>query len=78
MTKITIELPKEYEFMKEIPSFYWVLAAKRIQEEREGKLKKIARIREIASKSKATDNDVEEITNEVKEAVWKHYEKYAK
>ncbi len=75
MVKITIDVP---ENMKEVPMLYWILGAKRIMDEQEEKRKKIERIREIAAKSQASDEDVEEIKNEVKEAVWKHYEKYAR
>lgn len=74
MTQITIDVP---ENMKELPALYWILGARKLLEEQEEKRKKIARIREIAAKSKATDKDVEEITNEVKESVWKHYKRYA-
>ena len=73
MVKITIELPKEYEFMKDVPSLYWALAAKRIREE---KLKKIKRIKSIAAKSQATDEDVEELTSEIEKSMEEHYSKY--
>lgn len=40
------------------------------------KMRKIERIREIAAKSKATDKDVEELTEKANKAMIKHYSKY--
>ncbi|MEK6843905.1 MAG: hypothetical protein AABX83_00610 [Nanoarchaeota archaeon] len=37
------------------------------------KIDEIAEIIRITEKSKATEKDAEELTNEIKEAVWKHY-----
>lgn len=39
------------------------------------KIRKVAKYNEILSKSKATDKDVEEISNKIKDAIWKHYSK---
>lgn len=34
MTKITIDIPEELEFMRQVPPIYWILAAKKIKEEK--------------------------------------------
>ena len=71
MTKITIEIPDEIDFLKrKISTIKWSYLATQILQE---KIKKVARYNEILSKSKATENDVEELSSEIKEAVWKHY-----
>ena len=71
MTKIEIEVPDEIVFLKKrISAIKWsYLATQALQE----KIRKVARYNEILSKSKATDKDVEEISDEIKEAVWKDY-----
>ena len=75
MTKIEIEIPDEIDFMREeIKPIEWSFIATRLLQER---LKEIIEYNRILSKSKATEKDVEEITNEIKDAVWKHYSKYA-
>jgi hypothetical protein len=76
MTEINIELPDEYEFMKDVSPLYWILAAKKIRDEREKKIKKIERIKTIAAKSQATDEDAEELTKEIEEAMTEHYSQY--
>lgn len=72
MEKITIEIPKDLAFMKNIPSIYWNIAVSKILK---AEIEKIDEIMRIASESKATEKDVEELTNEIKEAIWKHYKK---
>ncbi len=70
MVKITIEIPEELEFIKKLPSTYWTIAASNILK---AKINEIAEIIKIAEKSKAKEKDAEELTNEIKEAVWEHY-----
>ena len=72
MTNITIEIPEEVGYLKKIPSDVWASIVREIVQK---KLQEIAEIKRISMKSKATDADVEEITNEIKEAVLKHYKK---
>ena len=71
MVKITLEVPDKMAFMKEkISSIEWSYIATKILQER---LREIIRYNEIISKSKATEEDVDELTDEIKEAVWKHH-----
>lgn len=75
MAKITIDLPKDLEFMAKMSSLQWSLWAQRVLRE---KLEEIEEIKKIAAKSQATEKDVEELSDEINEALWKHYSKYAK
>ena len=73
MTKIELEIPEEINFLKErISTIRWSYLAMQVLQE---KIRKVARYNEILSKSKATDKDVEEVTKEIKDAVWKRYSK---
>lgn len=72
MAKITIDIPEELEFMRKVPSIQWSLIAAKILQ---SKIEETARFQKIVSKSKATEEDVEELTNEIKEAVWKKHSK---
>lgn len=72
MVKIEIEIPDEVAFLKDrISKVEWSFLAMRILQE---KLKRVARYNQLLDKSQATEKDVEELTDEIKEAVWKHYE----
>lgn len=76
MGKIEIEIPDEIEFVrKKIPTKEWSFLVMRILQE---KIRKVVRYNEILSNSKATEEDVEEISNEIKNNVWKHYVKQVK
>lgn len=76
MTKITIEIPEELERRARTLNIELsILIAKIIREQME-KLEKIERIKAIAAKSQATDEDVEEITSDIEQAMEKHYSKY--
>ena len=70
MVKITVEIPDEMVFMKEkISSMEWSFIATKILQE---KLREVVRYNEIISKSKATEKDIEELSAEIKDAVWKN------
>ena len=71
--KITIDLPEELEFMKNIPSIYWKVATVKLLQE---KMEEIAEIHRIVSKSQLTENDVEELTDKINNEISKHYSKY--
>ena len=73
--KNPLRLPEDLEYMKRMPSIQWSLWASKVLQE---KLQEITEIRGIAAKSKATDEDVEELTDEINEAIWKRQSKYAK
>ena len=71
MVKIEIEIPDEIAFLKErISKAEWSFLAMRVLQER---LKRVARYNQILEKSQATEEDVKELSDEIKEAVWKHY-----
>lgn len=76
MTKIEIEIPDEIAFVKQkISTIEWSFLAMQILQD---KIRKIARYNEILSKSKATEKDVEELSSEIKDAVWKRHSRYIK
>ena len=70
MKTITIDIPEELDFMKNVSSKFWTAAVIEILKL---KINKVAEIKRITSKSKATEKDVEELTENVKEAVWKQH-----
>jgi hypothetical protein len=80
MAHITIDIP-EIENTN-IPREEWekiVDKAARDAVERKMKELKWKRFKKIIAKSKATEKDVEELTDEIKEAVWKrHLKNYGK
>lgn len=73
MTKIEFEIPDEVDFLKEkISTIKWSYLAMQILQER---IRRVSKYNDVLSKSKATDMDAEELTNEIKEAVWESYSK---
>ncbi len=68
MAQITIDIPEELEFMKNIPKNKWSQIA---IEMLKSKINEASEIIKIAEKSKATEKDVEELTDKIKEGVWK-------
>ncbi|PIN77765.1 hypothetical protein COV15_01375 [Candidatus Woesearchaeota archaeon CG10_big_fil_rev_8_21_14_0_10_34_12] len=70
MGEIRIKIPREVEFVKEVPSIEWsILASKLIK----SKLDKIARLQKIVSKSKLTKKDVEEFSDKINESLSRRY-----
>ena len=76
MTKIEIEIPEDLERKAKMLNIELSFLITKILKERLEKLEKIERIKKIAAKSQATDEDVEELTNEIENAMIKHYSKY--
>ncbi len=71
MVKIEIEIPDEIAFLKDrISKAEWSFLAMRVLQE---KLKRVVRYNQLLDKSQATEKDAEELSDEIKEAVWKHY-----
>lgn len=68
MAQITIDIPEELGFMKNIPKNKWSQIA---IEMLKSKINEASEIIKIAEKSKATEKDVEELTDKIKEGVWK-------
>ena len=70
MEEIRFRLPREVEFVKQVPSIEWsILASKLVK----SKLDKIARLQKIVAKSKFTEKDVEEFSDKINEALSKRY-----
>ncbi len=73
--EIKIDVPDEIGFMKDkIKPIEWSFLATKILQER---LKEVIDYNRILSKSKASEEDVEELSGDIKGAVWDHYSKYA-
>lgn len=73
MTKITIDIPDGLEFIKNVSSVVLTAALLKILQE---KAKDIREIDKIISKSRLTEKDVEELTDEINKSVAKRYSKY--
>lgn len=70
MEEIRIKIPKELEFIKEVPNIDWsILASKLIK----SRLDKITRIERIVSKSELTEKDVEGFTDKINTSLSKRY-----
>ncbi len=76
MVQITIELPEDLEYMAKMSSLQLSLWAQKVIKERLEDLEKAERFKKIVSKSKATEKDVEELADEVNDALARHYSKY--
>ena len=73
MTKITIELPNELEFIRKVHSTVLTLAVIKMLKDRAEEIKDIER---IVAKSQLTEADVEELTDKINLESSKHYSKY--
>jgi hypothetical protein len=70
MEEIRIKIPREVEFVKQVPDIEWsILASKLVK----SKLDKIVRLQRIVAKSKFTEKDVEEFSDKINEALSKRY-----
>ena len=70
MEKITINLPEDLEFMKDIPAEEWsFIVTKMLQ----SKLEEIRRFEQISSKSKANEKDVEELASKINNSLSERY-----
>ena len=73
MAQITIDIPDELEFMKDIPKEKWSeIAVSMIK----SKLDEAEKIMKIAKKSQATEKDVDELTDKANKGMIKHYSRY--
>ena len=70
MAKIDIEIPENLEFIRRIPNINWSVLVSKILRE---KLSEIEEIKRIAAKSKLTDKDAEELSNEINKNAARHY-----
>lgn len=70
MTKITIEIPEDIAFIKNVPPLDWSLIATKMLQL---KLEELTRLKKIISESKLTEKDVDELTNKINESMSKRY-----
>lgn len=72
MAEVIVKIPKDLEEdFRGVKPIFWQLAVdKTINEE----LRRLVKLKRIVSKSKLTDKDVEELTEEVNEALASRYE----
>ena len=75
MVQISIDIPDELDRKAKMLKIEISLLLAQMLKERIKKLEEIEHFREIVSKSKATDKDVEELTDKIKTAVWNHHKK---
>ena len=73
MTKITIELPNELEFIRKIPSVVLTAALLKMLKD---KAKELKEIDEIVARSELTEKDAEELSDKINSATAKHYSKH--
>ncbi len=76
MTKIIIDVPEELERRARLLKVELSILAAKALKDQVRKLEEIAEFRRIIAKSRATDSDVEELSNEVKDAVWRRHLKH--
>lgn len=70
MEELRIKIPAEIEFIKRVPNIDWsILFNKFIK----FKLEEIARLKRGLSKSKLTEENVEEFSDKINEALSKRY-----
>ncbi len=70
MTKITIEIPEDIAFIKNVSPLDWSLIATKMLQL---KLEELTRLKKIISESKLTEKDVDELTNKINESMSKRY-----
>ena len=70
MDKITFEIPEDLEFIKKVPGIEWNILFRKMFEE---KLKKVSRVKKSISKSKLSEEDVDEFTAKINETLSERY-----
>ncbi len=75
MEEITIKIPDDLAFMKEVSDIDWSILIDRILR---SKLEKISKLKKITAKSQLTEKDVEEFTDKINTSLAKRYEKLSK
>ena len=70
MVKIDIEISDNLEFIKKVPNINWTILVTKMLKE---KLREIEEVKRIVSKSKITENDVKEISDEINENAARYY-----
>lgn len=78
MVKVIIDVPDELEKkakMLKLELSLLALKAFRDKIREVEKMEKIERFKRIVSKSKATEKDVEELSDEINTAMWEHHKK---
>ena len=73
MTEVVVKIPADLEQeFGGVKSIFWQLAVGRVINE---ELERLRRLKQIVSKSKLTEKDVEELSNEVNKDLSARYEK---
>ncbi len=71
MAEIIVEVPEELERRAKILNIELKLLLVKIAKERVDELEEIERYEKIVSKSKATEKDVEELSDKINTSMWK-------
>ncbi|MBS3072113.1 hypothetical protein J4408_03930 [Candidatus Pacearchaeota archaeon] len=70
MTKVEIDISKDLEFIRQVPSVNWSILINKILKE---KLREIQDIKKIVARSKLSEADAEEIAEKVNTEASKKY-----
>ena len=73
MTKLNFEIPKDLEFIKQVPDVDWSILIGKIVK---SKLDNISRLKRVVSKSKLTGKDVDEFSDKINISLSKRYLEY--
>jgi|GEM_PF-4849784 len=75
MVQITIDVPDELRQRAKMLNVELSFLVAKILGERIKEFDEIERFKKIISKSKATDKDVEELSDKINTAMWEHHKK---
>ena len=70
MAKLNFEIPKDLEFIRQVPNIDWSILISRLVK---SKLDRIARLKKIVGKSKLTEEDVEEFSSKINTSLSQRY-----
>ena len=70
MEELIIQISPKLKFLKNVPNIDWSILVNKIIS---AKLERVFRFQEIISKSKLTEEDVEELSDKINESLSKRY-----
>ncbi len=70
MEELIIKISPKLKFIKDVPNIDWSILVNKIIS---AKLERVFRFQEIISKSKLTEEDVEELSDKINESLSKRY-----
>ena len=70
MEELIIKISPKLKFIKDVPNIDWPILVNKIIS---SKLERVFRFQEIISKSKLTEEDVEELSDKINESLSKRY-----